>query len=86
MRQRHRKPLDIEKVKMSADGFGNVMVVVVSLMAIGLLVLYVGSLAWIYRDSEARSKTGCLWLLIVYVTWPLGALAYLLLRDRRVQL
>ena len=71
---------------MTADTFGNLLAIVASLTGVGLLALFVVSLVWIYNDAEAHGKTGCLWLLIVWITWPLGALAYLALRDRKVQL
>ena len=45
-----------------------------------------GSLVWLYNDAEVRRKTGCLWLLIAFFTWPLGVIAYLILRDREVRL
>lgn len=37
-----------------------------------LLFLY--SLAWVYEDANAHGKTGSLWLLIVWFTWPVGVL------------
>ena len=71
---------------MSADTFGNLLVVVGGLCGIGILGLTVASLIWVYVDAQARGKTGCLWLLIAFFTWPLGVVAYLLLRDKSVQL
>jgi hypothetical protein len=50
------------------------------------LILLVASLIWVYRDAENRGKSGCLRILIIWVTWPLGLIAYLLLRDREVRL
>jgi len=41
---------------------------------------------WVYRDAEKRGKTGCLWLLFISATGPLGLIAYLVLRDREVRL
>lgn len=49
-----------------------------------LLFLY--SLAWVYEDANAHGKTGSLWLLIVWFTWPVGVLVYYLLRNKPVQL
>jgi hypothetical protein len=71
---------------MSPDWFGDVMVVVGIICAVVFVVLFALSLVWVYRDAEARGKTGCLWLLIVFFTWPFGLLAYVLLRNRTVQL
>jgi len=54
-----------------------------------MLAIFIATLAamfWVYRDAEARGKTGCLWLLIISATGPLGFIAYLVLRDREVRL
>ena len=31
-------------------------------------LLYIGSLIWVYVDSQNRGKTGCIWLLLVLFT------------------
>ena len=71
---------------MSADTFGNVVMVVGICAGIAALVLLVASLAWVYLDAPKRGKTGCLWLLIAFFTWPFGVVAYAVLRDKTVQL
>ena len=71
---------------MSPDAFGNLLVAVGALMGVVFLALFVISLIWTYRDAERRGKTGCLWLLIVFFTWPFGWLAYYVLRDREIRL
>ena len=71
---------------MSSDTFGNLTMVLGSLCSVVFLILYTGSLVWLYRDAQARGKTGCLWALIVFFTWPFGLIAYLLLRDQEVKL
>jgi hypothetical protein len=71
---------------MEANTFGNVLVIVGILLSFAMLALYLGSLGWVYFDAQARGKTGCLWLLIVFFTWPFGAIAYFVLRDQQVQL
>ena len=48
--------------------------------------VFLYSLAWVYEDANAQGKTGSLWLLIVWFTWPVGLLVYYLLRNRPVQL
>jgi hypothetical protein len=71
---------------MDANIFGNF--ILISGLCFGLLmtILYIVSLVWVYKDSEQRGKTGCLWLLIVFFTWPFGLIAYFLLRDQEVTL
>jgi hypothetical protein len=71
---------------MSPDMFGNLLVQFSLLCGVEFLVLFAISLVWIYRDAESQGKTGCLWLLIAFFTWPFGLLAYVLLRDKKVQL
>ena len=71
---------------MSSEIFGNLLVVIMSLVGVMFLLLFISSLVWLYRDAEARGKTGCLWLLIAFISWPFGFIAYLILRDKMVQL
>ena len=56
---------------------------------LGMLAIFILTLVamlWVYRDAEARGKTGCLWLLLISATGPLGIIAYFVLRDREVKL
>ena len=71
---------------MSADVFGNLLIVVGAILGMAVMALLAASLVWVYRDAQARGKTGCLWLLIAFFTWPLGVLAYAILRNKPVQL
>ena len=71
---------------MAANTFGTLLVIVGTLLALAFVIGGIASLAWVYKDSEARGKTGCMWLLIAFFTWPWGVVAYYLLRDKRVQL
>jgi len=71
---------------VDANAFGN-LIPAVSLMAgLVFLALFAWSLIWVYQDAESRGKAGGLWVLIVWFTWPLGLLAYFLLRDQDVRL
>ncbi len=54
--------------------------------ALFFFLLFLYSLAWVYEDANAHGKTGSLWLLIVWFTWPIGVLVYYLLRNKPVQL
>lgn len=49
-------------------------------------IAFLASLVWAYNDANNRGKSGCIWILIIWITWPLGLLAYLLLRDQDVRL
>lgn len=71
------------------DAYGNLMPVwsgVSVLVGLAFLILFAGSLIWLYQDAESRGKAGCLWMLIAWFTWPFGVLAYILLRDQDVRL
>lgn len=71
---------------MDTNIFGNLLFISSLCFALLMMILYIASLVWVYRDSEKRGKTGCLWLLIVFFTWPFGLIAYFLLRDQEVTL
>ncbi len=71
---------------MDANIFGNLLVISSICFALLMLILYIASLVWVYQDFEKRGKTGCLWLLLVFFTWPFGLIAYYLLRDQEVTL
>jgi len=71
---------------MDADAFGSLVTIAAILLGVLLIVFFAGSLVWVYRDAETRGKTGCLWVLLLWFTWPFGLVAYLLLRDREVRL
>lgn len=71
---------------MDANSFGSILAISGMCFALLMMILYIGSLVWVYNDSEKHGKTGCLWLLLVFFTWPFGLIAYYLLRDREVKL
>ena len=71
---------------MDINVFGDIFLIGGFLFSLLMMILYVVSLVWVYNDSEARGKTGCLWVLIVFFTWPFGLIAYFLLRDQEVVL
>ena len=56
------------------------------LCMLAIFIVTLVAMFWVYRDAEARGKTGCLWLLIISATGPLGIIAYFVLRDREVRL
>jgi hypothetical protein len=68
------------------DAFGNGLVFFSLCMALIFFIGYLVSLFWVYQDAEQRGKTGCLWLLLIFFTWPFGLIAYIVLRDKNVQL
>lgn len=71
---------------MSTDAFGTVLFLFTMILMVAFVAAYAVSLVWLYRDAQARGKTGCMWLLIAFFTWPFGVLAYYLLRDKTVTL
>ena len=71
---------------MSGDEFGTLMIIGSILLIIIFLILWIGSLIWVYQDAEKRGKSGCIWLLLLWFTWPFGLIAYLVVRDKEVRL
>jgi hypothetical protein len=71
---------------MSGDEFGTLMIIGSILFMIIFLILWIGSLIWVYQDAEKRGKSGCIWLLLLWFTWPFGLIAYLVVRDKEVKL
>jgi hypothetical protein len=69
---------------MNADVFGILLMIGGICFGLLMLILYIVSLVWVYRDSEQRGKTGYLWVLIIFFTWPFGLIVYFLLRDQEV--
>jgi TctA family transporter len=65
------------------DLFGSCLV---GLCFLAIFILTLVAMFWVYQDAEKRGKTGCLWLLLISATGPLGIIAYLVLRDREVKL
>ena len=56
------------------------------LCLLAIFILTLVAMFWVYQDAEKRGKTGCIWLLLISATGPLGLIAYLVLRDREVRL
>jgi len=71
---------------MSGDEFGSLITIGSILFMVIIFVLWIGSLIWVYQDAEKLGKSGCIWLLLLWFTWPIGLIAYLVLRDKEVRL
>ncbi|MBB6610695.1 hypothetical protein H7F15_06575 [Pontibacter sp. Tf4] len=64
-------------------GFGIIGIIV----GLVLLVLYIWSVVWAYKDANRRGKPG--WLVAVLVallSWPLGLVLWLLFRPNTTNL
>lgn len=70
---------------MSLDAFGYVLIAFGIMFGLTMLALLVLSVVWVYRDAERREGTGCLWSLLVFISWPLGLLLYALLRHKAME-
>lgn len=47
-----------------------------------LLVIYIWSIIWAYKDAESRGKPGWLVAIVVaFLAWPLGLLVWLIVRP-----
>jgi len=54
---------------------------VLFLIGLGALVFFIWSLVWVYEDAQNRKNMGCLICILVFLTWPLGLLLWVLLRP-----
>jgi hypothetical protein len=70
---------------MSAEAFGSFLLVIGIMFGVVVLALLVLSLVWVYRDAQGREGTGCLWSLLMFLSWPLGLLIYALLRRKAME-
>jgi hypothetical protein len=50
------------------DAFGSLMIVFACLISSLMMLLYLASMIWVFIDAQAKGKTGCLWLLLVFFT------------------
>lgn len=52
------------------------------ILGLVVLILYIWSIVWAYRDAERRGKPGWLVAIVVaFLAWPLGLLVWLLVRP-----
>ncbi|WP_299826538.1 hypothetical protein [uncultured Pontibacter sp.] len=52
------------------------------ILGLVILVLYIWSIFWAYKDAEKRGKPGWLVAIVVaFLAWPLGLLVWLLVRP-----
>ena len=70
----------------NGNGFDLIGSCLGGLCVLAIFIMTLVAMLWVYRDAEAKGKTGCLWLLLIFATGPLGFIAYLVLRDREVKL
>ena len=53
------------------------------LFCLGLFITYLWSIVWAYEDAQSRGKSGLLVALLVMLgVWPIGLIAWLILRPR----
>src|SRR3954470_17066832 len=67
-------------------GLSLVMVLVTLAFFAVYLTLLIWSLVWVARDAEARGKSGALLALLIFFTWPIGLVVWVVARPelRRV--
>ncbi len=70
----------VENGDSTAATIGIIFAVIIGLV---VCALYIASLVWVYRDANRRGKSGVLIaLLVAIISWPLGLLVWVLLRDK----
>jgi tetratricopeptide (TPR) repeat protein len=65
------------------DDFGGIVGGLIGLcIGLPILAIYIYSIIWAYGDAEKRGKPGWLVaLLVLFVTWPVGVIIWLLIRP-----
>jgi Na+-driven multidrug efflux pump len=60
-----------------------IFIIIALIVGLVFFVIYIVSLVWVYRDAERRGKSGILVaLLVALISWPIGLLVWLLVRDK----
>lgn len=74
----------IQEAASDGDGTAGIVTIIVAAVIILILVaIYIASLVWVYRDANRRGKSGVLVaLLVALISWPIGLLVWLLVRDK----
>ena len=56
---------------------------IITMIIVGviLFVLYIKLLIWVYRDAKKRKMDEVIWLLIVFFTFIIGLIIYIVVRD-----
>jgi high-affinity K+ transport system ATPase subunit B len=61
----------------------SLFIIVALLVGLVFFVIYIVSLVWVYRDAERHGKSGIVVaLLVALISWPIGLLVWLLVRDK----
>ena len=47
-----------------------------------VLGLFIWSLVWVFGDAERRGGLGCLMTALIFLSWPLGLIAWLIWRPQ----
>lgn len=59
---------------MSSDDIFPVALCIVALVTLAMMF-------WVWDDAEKRGRPGFLWALISVILWPVGLVAYLIVRQ-----
>ena len=54
-------------------------------ICLGVLVINIFIMIWVYKDAEARGESGALWLIIVLFAGIIGLIIWLVVRPPTVQ-
>ena len=70
-------------METGGDAFGGLMAIFVMLcVGLPMLIVFLASVIWSYRDAEKRGKSGCLVAALVFLaTWPVGLIIWLIIRP-----
>lgn len=49
-------------------------------LGLAFLIFFIWSIVWVYHDAKARGRSGCLFAILVFFTWPVGLPLWLFFR------
>ena len=73
----------IQEAPADDSGMGVVAIIIGIILFLLFFAIYIASIVWVYRDANRRGKSGILVaLLVALISWPIGLLVWLIVRDK----
>ncbi len=65
------------------SGMAGAAMIITAILMLIFFVIYIASIVWVYRDANRRGKSGILVaLLVALISWPIGLVVWLIIRDK----
>ena len=66
----------------AAAGAGLLVTLISGVCGLIMFVIDVALAVWVYQDANKRASNGCLWAIVSWFLFPIGAILYILLRPK----